>query len=128
MRIRSGQKLGKYRIRRRLAEGGFAQVYEAYDSIEGVQVASDCEVAVMVGVKSRKLYQANWQAGVHVIMIDKGYTRHRIGGPVRIWEYWRVSVDGHHPTRVMMNVARPFDRAKRLELKLEPWRASRCRP
>lgn len=33
------QKLGKYRIERRLAEGGFAAVYEATDTIEGVRVA-----------------------------------------------------------------------------------------
>jgi serine/threonine-protein kinase len=39
MRLRSGQRLGKYRIQRRLAEGGFAEVYRAFDSIEGVAVA-----------------------------------------------------------------------------------------
>ncbi|HEX6984781.1 MAG TPA: serine/threonine-protein kinase [Planctomycetaceae bacterium] len=33
------QRLGKYRIERRLADGGFAAVYEATDTIEGVKVA-----------------------------------------------------------------------------------------
>lgn len=33
------QKLGKYRIERRLADGGFAAVYEATDTIEGIKVA-----------------------------------------------------------------------------------------
>jgi len=37
--FRKRQKLGKYRIGRRLAVGGFAEVYEAMDTIEGVQVA-----------------------------------------------------------------------------------------
>ena len=37
--LRAGQRLGKYRIRRRLAQGGFAAVYEAHDSIEGIVVA-----------------------------------------------------------------------------------------
>lgn len=37
--LRVRQKLGKYRIERRLAEGGFAAVYEATDSIEGIKVA-----------------------------------------------------------------------------------------
>lgn len=37
--IRSRQKLGKYIIERKLAEGGFAAVYRARDSIEGVKVA-----------------------------------------------------------------------------------------
>jgi serine/threonine-protein kinase len=33
------QKLGKYRIVRRLAKGGFAEVFEALDTIEGIHVA-----------------------------------------------------------------------------------------
>jgi serine/threonine-protein kinase len=33
------QKIGKYRIERRLADGGFAAVYEASDTIEGIKVA-----------------------------------------------------------------------------------------
>lgn len=37
--LKARQKLGKYSIRRRLAEGGFGQVYEAYDTIEGLGVA-----------------------------------------------------------------------------------------
>ena len=37
--VRAGQRLGKYRIVRRLSEGGFAVVYEALDTIEGVRVA-----------------------------------------------------------------------------------------
>ena len=37
--LKSGQKLGKYRIRRRLARGGFGEVYEAQDTIEGISVA-----------------------------------------------------------------------------------------
>lgn len=37
--IKARQKLGKYRIERRLSEGGFATVYRAFDTIEGVHVA-----------------------------------------------------------------------------------------
>lgn len=37
--LRARQRLGKYRIRRRLARGGFGNVYEAYDTVEGVPVA-----------------------------------------------------------------------------------------
>ena len=89
---------------------------------EEIQVADDCEVAVMVGVKSRELYQANWNAGVHVVMLDKGYTRHSAPGPIKTWEYWRVAVDAHHPTRTLMNVARPHDRLMRLGLVPVRWR------
>lgn len=37
--VRVRQRLGKYRIERKIAEGGFANVYEAYDSVEGIRVA-----------------------------------------------------------------------------------------
>lgn len=37
--LRVRQKLGKYRIERRIAGGGFAAVYEATDTIEGIKVA-----------------------------------------------------------------------------------------
>jgi serine/threonine protein kinase len=37
--LRARQRLGKYRIERRLAQGGFANVYQALDTIEGVRVA-----------------------------------------------------------------------------------------
>jgi len=37
--LRRGQRLGKYQIRKRLAQGGFATVYRAHDTIEGVDVA-----------------------------------------------------------------------------------------
>ena len=37
--LRARQKLGKYRIEKQLNEGGFATVYQAFDTIEGVRVA-----------------------------------------------------------------------------------------
>lgn len=37
--LRSNQRLGKYRIERRLGAGGFSVVYQAMDTIEGIRVA-----------------------------------------------------------------------------------------
>jgi len=37
--LKARQRLGKYRIEKRLAEGGFATVYRAFDTIEGIRVA-----------------------------------------------------------------------------------------
>lgn len=39
MALKARQKLGKYRIEKRLSEGGFATVYQAFDTIEGQRVA-----------------------------------------------------------------------------------------
>lgn len=38
-KLRSGQRLGKYKLRRRIAQGGFGDVFEALDTIEGIAVA-----------------------------------------------------------------------------------------
>jgi len=37
--LRIRQRIGKYRIERRLATGGYATVYQAFDTIEGIRVA-----------------------------------------------------------------------------------------
>ncbi|GAB5443583.1 MAG: serine/threonine-protein kinase [Fuerstiella sp.] len=37
--LKTRQKLGKYRIERRLGEGGFASVFKAYDTVQGIRVA-----------------------------------------------------------------------------------------
>ncbi len=39
MALRSRQRFGKYVIERRIGEGGFASVYQARDTIEGIRVA-----------------------------------------------------------------------------------------
>lgn len=88
------------------------------------QIAADCEVAVMVGVKSKALFDANWGAGIHTVLLDKGYVRHSAPGPVRGWEYWRAAVDAHHPTRYLMAMNYPSDRLDRLGLEMKPWRES----
>jgi len=37
--LKARQRLGKYRIDRRIAQGGFADVYQAFDTVEGIAVA-----------------------------------------------------------------------------------------
>ena len=37
--LRARSRIGKYRIEKKLAQGGFATVYQAWDTIEGVHVA-----------------------------------------------------------------------------------------
>lgn len=47
--LKPRQMLGKYRIVRRLAEGGFAEVFEALDTIEGIPVALKIPRARLIG-------------------------------------------------------------------------------
>ena len=81
--------------------------------------AGNCDVAVMVGVKSIDLYRACQSAGIHIIMLDKGYQRHRQPGK-RVWEYWRCAINAHHPTDTLMKIKRPRDRMEGVIL--QPWR------
>src|SRR5690606_3196364 len=45
--VRVGQRLGKYRLKRRVARGGFGDVFEAYDTIEGISVAVKVPLEVL---------------------------------------------------------------------------------
>ena len=52
--LKARQMLGKYRIRRRVGAGGFATVYEAYDTIEGINVALKVPHRDLLGRQSLK--------------------------------------------------------------------------
>lgn len=80
------------------------------------------DVACMVGVKSRELFRAHREAGVTVIMLDKGYSRHKRSDGAPGWEYWRISVNAHHPTRRLFHMEQPDDRLAVLDIKPKPWR------
>lgn len=79
------------------------------------------DVACMVGVKSRELFQAHRKAGIRVIYLDKGYVRQKRPDGGAGWEYWRVSMNEHHPTRRLGEIAMPSDRLENLNITLKPW-------
>lgn len=82
-----------------------------------------CDVACMVGVKSRRLFQAHWDAGINTVYLDKGYIRGGDGGPLKNWLYWRIAVNGHHPTRYLMDMSVKPDRWESLNVPVAKWRA-----
>lgn len=88
----------------------------------GADFGGDFDVACMVGVKSRKLMQRCWKLGIHTIYFDKGYLRHSAMGPVKIWQFWRVAVDAHHPTEFLSKARCKGDRFGNLCLDIQPWR------
>lgn len=85
----------------------------------------DYDVAVMVGVKSKELFRAHHRAGKRVIYLDKGYSRAKSISPVRGWEYWRVSIDRHHPTSFLRVQSQPSDRWRKLGLRMAKWQKNR---
>ncbi len=57
MQLRARQKFGKYVIERRLGEGGFATVYQARDTIEGIRVALKIPHAHLVSSESLDMFR-----------------------------------------------------------------------
>lgn len=60
--VRVGQRLGKYRLRRRVATGGFATVYEAFDTLERKSVA----LKVPLGEKLAPEVKADFEKEIHI--------------------------------------------------------------
>lgn len=86
---------------------------------------SECDVACFVGVKSRELFKRYHAAGVHTLMLDKGYVRDKSTG-VGPWKFWRVAIDAHHPTRQLglASLRQPDDRFRALGIEMQPWRTT----
>ncbi len=86
----------------------------------GAAMPEEIELACMVGVKSLKLWKFFTKRGISVMMFDKGYSRHRLG---RCWEYWRISLNGHHPTQTTLTgIDYPPDRFEDMGLDVSRWR------
>ena len=74
----------------------------------------------MVGVKSRKFWNAVIAAGAVPIMFDKGYVRERRSDK-RVWKFWRVSIGAHQPVELMADQHSPSDRWNSLGLDVMDW-------
>ena len=81
---------------------------------------ADADVAFMCGTKAMDLWDIHQRAGVHTIMLDKGYNR--IRGPARAWKYWRVAVDAHNAADYIGKAKHPSDRWDEQDIQLKPWR------
>lgn len=85
----------------------------------------------MIGVKSAALFRKCLAEGKTIIDFDKGYLRHRmnnIGGVKNVWEYWRISINSHHPTDWIGTANCTSDRWDMLSsqygIEVQPWRES----
>ncbi len=55
--LKARQRFGKYVIERRLGEGGFANVYQAHDTIEGIHVALKVPYRHLMSEQSIELFR-----------------------------------------------------------------------
>lgn len=55
--VKPGKKLGQYHVRRRIESGGFADVYEATDTVEGIRVALKIPHAEHITPESLALFR-----------------------------------------------------------------------
>lgn len=72
---------------------------------------ADTDVLVIVGVKSKRVFQACQAKGITVLMVDKGYFRNR--------EYYRFSLGGYQPPYLEEMKCTP-ERMRRLGVRLRP--------
>lgn len=111
--------------RERILREAFERGVNAFgDDLEGRELGNelaDCDVAVMIGVKSREIFQEHWKRGVHTVLLDKGYHRATYPGNARGWIYWRVAIDGHQCTHYLPQ-GKPSDRAEKLGWSVPKWR------
>lgn len=82
----------------------------------------EADVVCMVGVKSRELFRLYQHQGTHVVYIDKGYLRAGAESPVKVWEYWRVALNDHHPTVQLERRNDPESRRDEAGLAVNAWR------
>lgn len=112
---------------RLLADAFMAGVRAHGDEAEmrplGQPFTPDCDVACMVGVKSRDLWREHARAGIQCVYLDKGYDRHSRDDDIRGWEYWRVAVNGHQPTS-KFRPDYPLTRLAEMGWTFKPWRES----
>jgi len=78
------------------------------------------DLACMVGVKARLLWNRVVELGIPPLMFDKGYDRHKFNGG---WEYWRLSYQVQNPDRTL-TLGYPSDRFDAMGVKVKPWRKS----
>lgn len=84
----------------------------------------DSDVAVfygLVGGLARVLAEYP-RRGRQAVYVDLGYWHRK--KHTRFDGYHKVSVNSRHPTAYFQNVEHPTDRARRLALRVEPWRTS----
>ena len=97
--------------------------FQSFDISEYFRVIREVDIACMVGVKSARMWKSSTQFGVIPIIFDKGYQRQiDPSSETRTWEFWRVSVGSHNPTKYLMTMGKSYDRARDMCSYLNDWR------
>lgn len=90
---------------------------------EGSVEVRDCDLVCKCGVKSRFWFEEYAKAGIPWLYFDKGYIRER--AETQWLEYWRMSVNSHHPIAFLSSAKKDQARADGMEFRFSPWRDDR---
>lgn len=88
---------------------------------DGAVEVVECDLVCKIGVKSKHWFDAYRKAGIPWLYFDKGYIRTR--APIEWLDYWRLSVNGHHPINYVATAKNTRDRADTMDLGFSPWRS-----
>jgi hypothetical protein len=83
----------------------------------------ECDLVILAGVKSRHWFTAYAQAGIPWLYFDKGYIRER--AETQWLEYWRMSVNSHHPIEYLAKAKHDHKRADEMRFRFAPWKLDR---
>jgi len=84
-----------------------------------------CDLVCKVGVKSRHWFTAYAEAGIPWLYFDKGYIRER--APDQWLNYWRMSVNSHHPIEYLAKAKHGSNRANGMGFRFTSWQEDRGR-
>lgn len=90
---------------------------------EKMDVIGDEDIAITVGIKqqSKKIMDAYFAAGKHVLYVDKPYIRKRREDiDLRVMTHYRFALDCFQPLDYFQDKPRPSGRWDALEIELEP--------
>lgn len=80
---------------------------------EGRDRPEQVDAVCVIGIKDANLMNHYRQKGIPVIYWDKSYDRHK--------GWWRMAINGNHPTRYLTTLDCPDDRREFFKWEPQPW-------
>lgn len=83
-------------------------------TVKKIERVTDYEAMAIIGVRNGPLIKECQKYSIPFVYFDKAYNRQR--------SWWKISYNAHHPTKHLMEIARPDDRSIEQGWGCWPWR------